>query len=639
MKTLSPIVLALAASLTIAAEGRSQALLTWTGSESDIWDTETTANFSNNGSAVKFTAGSNALFNDTPGSDQAVKLSGVISVNNVTFDNNRYKYALSKADANGKLTGNGALTLNNGAIVTLSVGSDLKGGSVVNNGSLMMGDNSVGNIFGSKIDITEGAIGFCVNNTSSNYTEVNVPITLHEKDIDIYTSRYTYWNSKVTGTGDINLYCGGERSYIGHQKEKTSPDWSGFKGKLILHPYTEVIDNAGFYGLIFEGNRTFNPDEIEPSRANTTLENTTLVVSNGTAIASENNDRGVRIGKLELNEGSRLYGYYKSSSKSRSYFLVGNSGTDGLLAGRMCPPETDGNVVDGQKLGLIKEGRGTYSITGNDNMLTGGIKILEGTVLINNDAAEAKSKGLSGATGYMTDGMTQIFVFGNGILGGSGNISGNTDVYGTLRPGDNGAGTLTLADYKKSTPVDLYLRPTTLIEMEVTSADSHDMIDVTGTLNYFNIDEKFEESNVTPLIKIITTKGASYKKGDKITLLRAKSKDSLDGSNWAFRLDESSAAYWSLEETVSSEGYELTAVAKEEAAALESVVDAMTSMSFDGESIIIISNDKGVADLYTIDGVKIKSIDILPGENRLSTENLTGVYAVTFGSRSMKFKK
>ena len=88
-------------------------------------------------------------------------------------------------------------------------------------------------------------------------------------------------------------------------------------------------------------------------------------------------------GSLSTEEGSTLDGYYKKGS-ANSYYITGCNGKDATLAGKIY------NSQAGNKVGLIKEGNGTYTISGNDNNIAAGIRILAGNVSVDNNAAEAE---------------------------------------------------------------------------------------------------------------------------------------------------------------------------------------------------------------------------------------------------------
>ena len=146
------------------------------------------------------------------------------------------------------------------------------------------------------------------------------------------------------------------------------------------------------------------------------MQNNKVVVRSGATMACEANTAGAGfcIGELNMEEGSRLQGYMK---KQRSaYYLLGGTNTDGLLAGVIAPTD----YRDDTQLGIVKQGTGTYRITGNDNYLNGGLRILQGRVLVMNDRSAAESGGLRGALGAMPDANTAIaYVFSQGATPGT----------------------------------------------------------------------------------------------------------------------------------------------------------------------------------------------------------------------------
>ena len=73
-------------------------------------------------------------------------------------------------------------------------------------------------------------------NTSSSYVVFSTPLNMLEgSNLILKTARYTYIQCPMTGEGRIDIYSGGERTYIG-DKDKKSPDWSKFKGDVHIWP-------------------------------------------------------------------------------------------------------------------------------------------------------------------------------------------------------------------------------------------------------------------------------------------------------------------------------------------------------------------------------------------------------------------
>lgn len=374
----------------------------------------------------------------------------------------------------------------------------------------------------------DNLLDICTKNTASNYTTYETPILATEgKHLDIRTSRYTYWNSKVVGKGTINLYAGGERTYLGNKSSKVyHPDWSQFNGTLHVYPYKEVEQGAGFYGLVWQSGKTFAPDNAAQNAAdgnvNGTFANAHVVLHDGAAMACETGKRGLRIAHLDTEEGSTLYGYLKDKTGNDGYYMVGNDNTDGTLAGRIIPFKGTNLTV---KVGLVKEGTGTYRITGNENLLTGGLRILQGSVMVNNDAAKAENKKLSGGIGQQSSVSTPgVYVMTKGVLGGIGSIASSVDLYGTLVPGDGGIGMLTLKNYATSIKPNLVLHPKAKLKFEATDNERYDKLYVDGNITFSKKMEDFTESEEKPRIYIELTNNPTLQVGDELTLLSYSSK-------------------------------------------------------------------------------------------------------------------
>jgi hypothetical protein len=303
--------------------------------------------------------------------------------------------------------------------------------------------------------------------------------------------------------------------------------------------------------------KTFNPDaafkDMAEGKANSTLATSKVILHKGATMAAESGTRGIRIGHLDTEEGSQIYGYAKAKSGNNSYYVLGYSDDDAVLAGRISPIDDN---MDTQ-VGIVKEGLGTYRITGNKNIINGGIRVLACRVLINNDVVEAKTKKLSGGTGTST--AVGLNIMKDAIGGGTGNIAATTNVYGILQPGDDGIGTLAIADYAKNQDVTLILRPTARIDCEITSVESYDKVEVEGSVSYYNIDQDFSVSEQKPRLRIQLTKDADLHEGDEFVLLSAKGKTAYQDVTWDFNVIYPKAYSWKVEQQLTDEGLKVVA--------------------------------------------------------------------------------
>lgn len=399
----------------------------------------------------------------------------------------------------------------------------------------------------------DGTLNFSdPSSTSSKYTNYAEGISIPDgTELNVYTSRYTYWMSPIRGHGRLNIHSGGERSFIGNSSAEL-PDWSKFDGEVHIYPWPEVNTSvsAGFYGeVLAHGKFKFDPGNVKASiregRFSQLLAGNKVTLHEGATIAGEdgNTARAHRFGSLAMEPGSRLMGYYKANKQKGVYYMVGYDGTDSELAGRIAAEGTSA-------VGIVKEGDGTYSITGNDNRITGFVTVVGGKILVSNDAAAAREQKLPGAIGIGAN-TTGVIVYTGACLGGSGSISGTADIYGHLEPGDAKGNTLTFADYAGGNPIDLKLRPTTRIIFNIGADGSATCLSVSGNITYTNRDENYDESDATPVIEIRLAGDTDLKKGDTFTLISAAAK--TDG--WKFRIQYPKAYTWEVKEADGEDGY------------------------------------------------------------------------------------
>jgi len=413
-----------------------------------------------------------------------------------------------------------------------------------------------------------GVLDYCTDNTSSSYRNISDNILIPAgHTTNVRTSRYSQWTGRVHGEGTLNIWSGGERSYIGTQASKgaTAPDWSGMTGEVHVYPYKEVVANCGFYGLLLSSG-TFQPENIEGSNTNKVFANSSVTLHEGATIAIESGTRGVRFGALDTEVGSVLDGYYKNSS-ANSYYIIGGKGTASHLAGKIVSSKS------GNKTGIIKEGEGDCTISGNENNLGAGLRVMAGTVVIANDAAKAKADKLGGATG--NEGA--VTVFKGATLAGTGSVAARTDVYSTVKPGSAKPGTLTFADYTSETPAaGVVMHPEGNIVLTIGNAAEYSRADIAGTLSYSSKTQDFEDSELTPRLTIALADGAAPAVGDEFTLLTAVKKE---GNDWGFRIRYPKAFTWVVEQ-------------REEADGGFSVVAKITSAEYTGQGDIEDDDDE-----------------------------------------------
>lgn len=385
------------------------------------------------------------------------------------------------------------------------------------------------------ISAEERTIDISGDNKADSYLVYSNSISVPAGDIvnAKINARYCYFSSTISGSGVLNIYGGGDRCFLGGEKGKTWPNWTNYTGNVHIYKLEESPYSVGFYGVVLAyGGKSSSPEnalaDAKSGKVNPSMANNRVTLHDGATMVCETstNGAGFRIGELNTEAGSTLQGYYK---KSRSvYYLLGGLNTDATLAGIIKPTDYD----DGTLLSIIKEGSGTYSITGNNNYLSGALRILQGRVLVMNDRVEAESKQLRGALGAKPNDTDAIaYVFSKGVLGGTGSIGGMVDNYGTIEPGADGIGVLTLKNYAADLATNLTVRPSSRLRFKVAAANSYDQLLVNGSVNYNNITEDFSTSDKMPVIELALEQTADIAIGTEFRVLTVNSKAAGD---WHF---------------------------------------------------------------------------------------------------------
>lgn len=115
------------------------ASITWaaTSAANDNWDIHLTQNWKNNGNPDYFYSEDNVTFDDT--GFGTINLTGPLTPGSITFNNKNTNYTFV-ANAAGLISGSGGITVNGGGSVTLNNPNSFTGNTIINNGTLIMGN-------------------------------------------------------------------------------------------------------------------------------------------------------------------------------------------------------------------------------------------------------------------------------------------------------------------------------------------------------------------------------------------------------------------------------------------------------------------------------------------------------------------
>ena len=139
--------------LYVAIENlRSATTITWTGSESNVWDLDQTQNFTKNEENVGFVTGDDVLFNDNA-SAFTVTINSDIEADTIFVENSK----LYTFKGNGAITGNSTLIKNGKGTLTIQTDNTYTGGNRISGGvvsvsSLANANQAKGNLGGVTTD-------------------------------------------------------------------------------------------------------------------------------------------------------------------------------------------------------------------------------------------------------------------------------------------------------------------------------------------------------------------------------------------------------------------------------------------------------------------------------------------------------
>lgn len=472
--------------LSIAVIGSAQTSKKWQGANSVEWDYVSSNWLPLEGLPLPTTFAENdkAVFDDSrfdKEEEEKVQVVGTVSASEVEVNNSVEKPYVFSGDSEASITGAGKLIKNGEGELKSSVLNTLEGGTVVQGGLFTMESVSSPNVFGSLVTFEGGSIQIGAG-SSSSYSNIDSNLLIEEgEEGTIITSRYSNINNTLSGAGTFNFVSRGERVFLHYENEDT--DWSGFTGQLnVVGDYSH---NAGYAGLGFKSSKTW--DATEGSGAEEDLANAKVHLQDGGGLYSESGERCYVFGELSGDATSFIRGYMKSSTTPGIYYKVGGLNTNSLVESQIRPEGSSNVTIGGEtvsqprrdnRVGIIKEGTGTYTFTNGQNFISGGINVLKGKVLISNE------EGTRSGTGYASGDYTVVWVQEGAALGGTGRISGHVDVYGTLEPGDEGLGVLTVKDFeqefledgKNPRKLTVRLRETSTLQMELSTVENSDKL-------------------------------------------------------------------------------------------------------------------------------------------------------------------
>lgn len=590
----------------------------WYGAQTDqVWD-YSTANWLDPAFPIPlpktFTEGATAIFDDSSveGSD-TIKISGIINVADVQVNATK-TYVLRRVGTTDTLKGTGTFIKDGSGLFVMDLPNLMNGGTLVKNGKLMMEKQTTPNIFGPKLVLEGGIVNFATT-TSSNYPSITVPIEIPAgKTGVIECSRYSYFSSPISGSGDLTIYAGGERTYLG--QKNVQPDWSKFTGNVRVEEYVMSGVNPGFRGLVLNTNKTFK-DTLDGQNIDSTFYNRRLTLGSKVQLVAESGSRAYAIGELISEDSTTvLAGYYKESTTPNIRYYVGGLNTDVIYKGRIA--ECNGAKKGYNKVGFYKVGTGTYTLTHHNNNIIGGIVVIDGTLNFSDEVWRGTYRGSAG---------NNVLVKSRGTVGGTGRIQGNVDVFGNLKPGNNGVGTLLITDSLALNPLSKYdipvsysftynnttgtpatytyrnggnrafnlnLHAGSVSEFEIESTRSYDKVIASGKLKFGPDTSAIGK----PKIKIVVKPNATINDGDKFEIIKTRTVDATSGE-FDIEFPQLQGITWNVEAK-----YDTVKVDQEEFTHTTKVV---TKTNADSTAVTVFKTDGEIVNYKVIVKAKVGS--------------------------------
>jgi autotransporter-associated beta strand protein len=375
---------------------------------------------SGNSTNLLFAGGTLAYTGPSAGTDRGATLNG----SGGTFD----VIAGASLTNNGVIAGSGALTLTDTGTLILAVANTYTGGTMVNNGTLVLSNATAAgtgtiNLGGGTLSINGLTIANAVNATG-NATIAN-------------GSSAATFSGNFTGAGTLNL----NEPTNGTITFSTAGQMSGFTGTLKA---SDLVTNAYVRFSACTGSTA-----------------ATFDLGNGSAIMHTRNGNPVNLGALLGGVNTTLEGARTATGANTPYSIGGNNASTTFNGTIM-----DGTVA-GASVSITKVGTGTLTLTGT-NTYTGPTTVSNGVLLVNGSITNSATN----------DGPVTV---SGGTLGGLGTLGGAVTVQsgGTLAPGagTNVAGTvLTL-----NSNLTLQAGSTTIMQV---SHSANDQVTSAGTITY-----------------------------------------------------------------------------------------------------------------------------------------------------------
>jgi autotransporter-associated beta strand protein len=447
--------------------------LTWAGGTGN-WDL-TSNNWNGESGLTNYVDGSPVLFDDTTSLFDVVINSGAVSPGGIVF-NNFGDYTISGSTINDVIAGTGTLIKNASGTVTINTNNTYTGATTINGGILEV--NGAGSIATSS-SISIAQFGQFKLNLTGSHTYSN-PITgagsVTKQGVGTLTlsGASTFTGDFTLDAGQLNLNSAGALGAGPGIITLNSATLDNTSGGLILMTPNKPVTLSSDISFIGSNSLFLSNGEVTLTGSRT-VDVQANIFGMGAVVDSASGYNLVKTGagKLVLN-GGNIAGNLDIQSGivaiNQDFLGAAPIGTgtlqnDGAVGTKYSiwygPADVASNVLirnnDGsntRKLGVIKRGSGTLTLTNNANTATGNLSVDSGRLVLNNTGTYgAENEDGSTNTGLATivgniAGTNAVLEINGATVNYNNRNNGDAQPYrSTLNVGNNGtsAGTLKMS--------------------------------------------------------------------------------------------------------------------------------------------------------------------------------------------------
>jgi fibronectin-binding autotransporter adhesin len=423
------------------------------GTNPSWWDVQTTLNWTNGSTPSVFAQNDNTLFDDTA-STFTVDIRTAVTPTKVVVNSaaNNYTFQTSLA---GKISGNASLVKSNSSTLTILTTNDYSGATVIANGTLQVGNGSVGARLGT---------GSITNNANLIYDSPDSQIVgnniVGNGSLTVQAGQVIL-SGNNNSTGAVTNYSGAilQLGLNGASGSLGAGNFDNEGGFIINRSDAPVVNNviSGAGNITNSGSGTVTLGGANTFTGTTVVNNGTLKLGNASALGAallEMDGGATTAGALDLN-GFNLTLASLSGANGSVLPQIRNNGGAGVNtlivtvpANSTFPGLIADNTGSGGKIALVDLGPNTLTLSGA-NTYSGGTTVSVGGALTLASVAAAGSGWITLSNGTLTaaaDFANTINVLPNTtntLVGYNGQINVVLTNSGTLNISPPGAGTFT----------------------------------------------------------------------------------------------------------------------------------------------------------------------------------------------------